>query len=402
MDPTKDFEKANKIIEYHKNKLGLKGEYKLKIEPRLNGCAAPDSLCLYLHENLRFRPTVSIKFDRRYFKELNEREFTSALLHELGHVKANQIFWAIIKIIVSWFLPAVLLLVYFQSPPKNFLEWLTVCGWVFYLVILIRTIHRNNELEADKIAGINRGDSYGLDDLISAIDKADCNNNSRKMELIKKFFPHPSKEERKARLGDCSTNSTSESGENAKFLENGKEDVKKIILSLREQYGEYHRHKENMAWLGTVLYLGFIFGLINFVTRYDLKIFAQRPLSVIILFAVGISYFYYVREQLKLRRQAVIIVDACLSLNFKLLKDSFKIPESELEFCNGIIISEGKKFPKILQDEIDERAKEGKHPSLERLELSILGIIILATLLALILTWTPRSDYILLTNSTSI
>lgn len=353
MDPTKDFETANKIVDYHKNKLGLKGKYKLKIEPRLSGCATPDSSWLYLHENLRFRPTVSIKFDRRYFKELNKKEFTSALLHELGHVKANQDFWAIIKIIVSWFLPAVLLLIYFQSPPKNVLGWVTAFGWVVYLVILMRTIHRNNEFEADKIAGINRGDSYGLEDLISAIDKANCSDNSRKMKLIKKFFPHPSNEERKARLGDCWT-ITMETDE---FSENGRDDVKQIILGLRAQYGGYHRSKENMTWLGTVLYLGFIFGIINFVSSHDLETWTPLILDVIILIVVVITY-RYVGGQLELRKEAAIIVDACLSLNFKLLKKSFVISESDLKFCDGVIISEGENFQKFCKTKSIKRHKK--------------------------------------------
>lgn len=390
MDPHKDFEKANEIIKYHKNKLGLKGEYKLKIEPRLDGCAAPDFLS-------RFSNNINIKFDRQYFEALNEGEFRAVTVHELGHIKSDCEYY--LKFVILS-LPLILIFTlngFFYSRYNIFTLSIPSLIYLLILLTLYKKIFKEIEFNADKIAGINR-DLYVVEDLISAIDKVDCkkNANSLKTKIKKIFLPsHPSKKERKARLGDCSTNFTSESSENAKFLKNGRDDVKKIMLSLLGQYEEYHSHKENMAWLGTVLYLGFIFGLINFVTRYDLEKWTPLVLYIIILIAAGISGLY-IEEQLKLRREAAIIVEACLSLNFGLLKESFGVSESDLEFCNGIMISEGKKFPKILQDEIDERAKEGKYPSLKKLEKSILVIIILATLLALVLTWTPRSDYIYL------
>jgi hypothetical protein len=166
----------------------------------------------------------------------------------------------------------------------------------------------------------------------------------------------------------------------AKIL-NDKENIKKLLLSLKEQYGEYHRHKENMAWVATVLYLGFIFGIIKFVSSHNLGIIVRVSLVVIILITATIL-FYYIKEQLKNRRYGAYIVDACSSLSFKLLDEEYKFKECDFKLCKGKIIDRAI-FPHFLQKEIDKWSKE-EHASINKFERSQWAIIIFATIVAIL------------------
>lgn len=167
--------------------MGLKGEYQLEIKDKLHGCAKPD--------------VKKLIFDKKYYDSLSEPEFRAAVVHELGHVKSKQCLRASIKILIAWALPLALFGIIMRMEPQKQLG--IILGWLFYLYVLMRAMHRNHEFEADKIA-CEYQDNYVIEALISAIDKADCRYSFTLKEYlfsqIKKTFPHPTNEERYERI----------------------------------------------------------------------------------------------------------------------------------------------------------------------------------------------------------
>lgn len=183
MDPDKDIEKANKIINYHKEKLGLRGTYKLKIKDKLAGKSKPDTLSLFLPNFLQtFRRNIPIEFDRQYFKELFEKEFTAVSLHELAHIKNKH----------GW-----IMILFFLLPVFRF----GISSLILSIPMTLFFVQRRIlEDAADKFVGEYDNSRY-KDDMIEAIKKMELHPSTP--DPLTNFFlklSHPSGKDRIERL----------------------------------------------------------------------------------------------------------------------------------------------------------------------------------------------------------
>jgi|Deesub1362A_J573_1020465.scaffolds.fasta_scaffold10502_4 beta-lactamase regulating signal transducer with metallopeptidase domain len=191
MNPIDDLEKANKIINYHKDELGLKGTYELKIKNNFSNLAKPDSKSLLLPFTIRFL-RYHIMFDRQYFKNLNEKEFTAVILHELAHVREKHylksyVFWAFLNLFLYHTL--------FQ--PYNFEIWFIPFAILSFLGTLY-FMDRKFEFAADKFAKEYDNSRYKTS-MVNALKKA--KKFRYKKNIISKLS-HPTIEDRIKRLED--------------------------------------------------------------------------------------------------------------------------------------------------------------------------------------------------------
>lgn len=176
-----------------------------------------------------------------------------------------------------------------------------------------------------------------------------------------------------------------------------REDIKEYLLTLRGQYGEYERHKENMAWATIVFYIGFLFTIISNYNP-DLELWHY----ILGLFVVAFVFAIYIQLQLDMRRDGSIIGNACASLYGKMLrkKDRYRDIDLELieskeisrfpkldrfpifDYINKRRIIEQKVFPAFLIKEIDDWSPKS-YPTLTKLENGPLLLFLLITLISL-------------------
>ncbi len=132
-------------------------------------------------------------------------------------------------------------------------------------------------------------------------------------------------------------------------------EIDELIRSLKDYYGSYHNHKEQMAYGATVLYLtGATFVTLNGDTIKDsIKDSSVPWFAVIGLFFLALSFTsLFVWWQLSKRRLAADIVEACITLLTQLAAN----PTAKLE--TQAASYEGLDFPKALVDTLgSNRAK---------------------------------------------
>jgi hypothetical protein len=113
--------------------------------------------------------------------------------------------------------------------------------------------------------------------------------------------------------------------------------------------GEYHNHKETMAWVITALYVPSILTL-----GFSLSSKSLENWAIIIIFCIAfILTTAFVLKQLSLRSTAA---DTCLALT-KLINEYCKNPD-EFSPCTTFI--NGKQWPQFIQSEIDRCKCKGR------------------------------------------
>ncbi len=135
-----------------------------------------------------------MKFDKKYYTALKTKEFRAAVVHELGHCTRKAGFYdisiviSLVSMVLGIFSIIISVLLIFLVP-------------IFYLITRWLAIER--EFICDKIVKENQ-DYYEIQDLISAIKKAECKYDNSLIEkcfrILKFLFPHPSNDERARRL----------------------------------------------------------------------------------------------------------------------------------------------------------------------------------------------------------
>jgi hypothetical protein len=169
-------------------------------------------------------------------------------------------------------------------------------------------------------------------------------------------------------------------GENRDGKENkeSRDFLRRMLLSYRDYYGNYHNHKENMAWIATVFYVGVIGGSLKLVSACDNCVLKLSACIIVILFSFLIGNF--VRQQLESRYNAHCVVRAC-SICIVNLSDPtdprFDIPKN-VKTCGDSL------FPQFLQDEINIQKNKAKDPSIKIFECTKYTILLSTAIIAII------------------
>ena len=149
-------------------------------------------------------------------------------------------------------------------------------------------------------------------------------------------------------------------------------DYLNYLISLRNDYHSYHDHKETMAWVALVVYLGTLLSLITAVVTnksefYSILINYQMRIFFIII--VVLSEFLlgmFIAWEFWNRRKASYIVASYTSLISKLLsgkitKKDFK-DEEKLTFSFLKVFKSKTNYvlPKCVEQEYKEISEQGK------------------------------------------
>jgi hypothetical protein len=99
----------------------------------------------------------------------------------------------------------------------------------------------------------------------------------------------------------------------------------------------YHDHKENMAWVATVLY---ITGAITTAFYFNtITVSTDKIIAIILLMFVSIGAVSFVNWQFRNRWKAAIKVECLIRTTAKLLKNPEKqIPEDKWEIDDDLIL----------------------------------------------------------------
>jgi len=166
-------------------------------------------------------------------------------------------------------------------------------------------------------------------------------------------------------------------------------DYLNFLTSLRDYYGTYHHHKENMAWVAFVVYLGTIITLFTTVViQYEalneiLGDYYLKIIFIIIVIVIEILLAIFVIWEFWYRRIAAYLVAAYLTsiskfLSGKITQKDFKNQE-KLTFCFNLIclkIHEHKTnyfVPEFIAKEYKNISKNGKLLLNEKISYSIMA-----------------------------
>lgn len=101
-----------------------------------------------------------------------------------------------------------------------------------------------------------------------------------------------------------------------------------LVKILRNQYYEYQKQKENMAWLGMAFYAGAMFAFVTNVLpnwRYEGCIFVAIFLLIIVAFG---SALYFVKKQWEMKRHGMHIGSATIFYLTRFARGNFDLEGS--------------------------------------------------------------------------
>ena len=114
----------------------------------------------------------------------------------------------------------------------------------------------------------------------------------------------------------------------------------------------YHNHKENMAWLATVLYIG---GAPTSALYTSPSAPLQRWVLVVLVLILTVMIGLFVRTQFRNRAIASDIINALMITLNNFCADSTFSPDK-----TGNAASNWQKWPQFVQDEIDQQKGRGR------------------------------------------
>lgn len=130
-----------------------------------------------------------------------------------------------------------------------------------------------------------------------------------------------------------------------------------LIRSHRDYYGQYHHHKEQMAYAATTLYLGAASYV--FIQGHKVWCWGSAWLVVVMLFCSFLLSFIFVCWQLRNRACAADIVMACTRISTDLLERAGKSASRGSGSKDGSCKNTTElKLPKRLEEELDAINKD--------------------------------------------
>lgn len=155
----------------------------------------------------------------------------------------------------------------------------------------------------------------------------------------------------------------------------------------------YHNHKETMAWLITAFYTSGVIALGYYIGKISMSGGMKLTLSIVIAIAAYLIW-RFANMQFRMRWESKDITDGLRCAAARLCSD-LAIPPSEyaIEDCGG-----GRRWPLFVKKEITwlkERrpCKTVWSDDRGRTEVASYGLIIVASVVALVLLWTQKPFY---------
>ena len=120
-------------------------------------------------------------------------------------------------------------------------------------------------------------------------------------------------------------------------------DIKSLLLEHRGFYGQYHQHKEKMAYSASVVYIAGAAALMYADTD---SLGSDKGLKITFAIVVAVAAFAFVIWQLRLRRLASDVVEACERILARLANNEDFTKLSDPRTYKSL------NFPHFLVDEI--------------------------------------------------
>ncbi len=127
--------------------------------------------------------------------------------------------------------------------------------------------------------------------------------------------------------------------------------IKSLLMGHRGFYGQYHQHKEQMAYAASVVYIAGAAALMYADTD---SLGSDKGLKIIFAIVVAVAAFAFVIWQLRLRQIASDVVEACERILARLANNEYFTEPSDPRTYKGL------NFPQFLVDEIVSVANSRK------------------------------------------
>lgn len=173
-----------------------------------------------------------------------------------------------------------------------------------------------------------------------------------------------------------------------------RKEVLDFLKDINTHYGTYHNHKETLAWAAVALFVALIVGfaatLFRLPDQFEVSCDVRTLFTFVVLIIAGVFWFY-LKKQFALRKQAGDYAAACLRLRSVILSnpstalnlDDWGPPREEPTQQ----MQSRQVLPRAVIKEADNVSQSGQdfRVSLERCAYGILLVLVLAVLFAI---WT--------------
>ena len=140
-----------------------------------------------------------------------------------------------------------------------------------------------------------------------------------------------------------------------------KEELRKFLNSISENFQQYHARKESLTWVATTVYLGGLLGLNSLLVENG-KIISLGiefkwgfVVVIVITFAVTVAFM---AKQLADRTIGAHIIASCNEVLSQLLDPDFSLTEQHLHVCNYEELGHPFLYPKILIDQLKSPTRQ--------------------------------------------